>query len=556
MLEHGSATWPPTLRIARLWVVAALFCVAYVLVDAATYTFPSLTRAPAPWNPQAALAVVLIALGGLRFAPAVVVAVFASSWLVQDRLALSATSTLAAIAIAAAYCGGGWLLRRFTNWVEHEVTRRDMALFVLIAAATAVAAAALYSFAHTLSGAFDIVGLPVLSLQVVVGEMLGLVVIVPVLLLLARGAWRDTEAHPGDRWVITRHLLIFTLVIAAILAFIFIVRPFDRFRMFYLLFIPMIVIAVRHGLLGTVLAVPIVQVGLVTALWLVAVQVATAIEFQLLMLTLAMTGYFLGVLATERRRAAARLAMHERELREQRLSLSDAQRTASTSELAAAVAHDLNQPLSAIGTYARAAHLLASRPEIDRETLLKTLAQISSESSRAGQYVRRMRDFFRSGTMHSEIVSVRELVASAHTHVNDRLMRAGIRWDDDIPGNLPNLRVDAVQVGAVLDNLLGNACDALHDAPGRRLIRVSARRLAQSPRPMVRIFVQDTGPGVAPDVRDQLFKPLATSKPHGMGLGLALSRSIAERLGGNLSFDAEKSITTFCLDLPANENTH
>jgi two-component system C4-dicarboxylate transport sensor histidine kinase DctB len=70
---------------------------------------------------------------------------------------------------------------------------------------------------------------------------------------------------------------------------------------------------------------------------------------------------------------------------------------------------------------------------------------------------------------------------------------------------------------------------------------------------MLRITVQDNGPGVAPELRAQLFKPLATSKPQGMGLGLALSRSIAERLGGGLSFDAASSVATFHLDLPTDE---
>jgi len=106
----------------------------------------------------------------------------------------------------------------------------------------------------------------------------------------------------------------------------------------------------------------------------------------------------------------------------------------------------------------------------------------------------------------------------------------------------------------VLDNLLGNACDALADAPRPRRIRVSAMQLAGRSPPAIRISVQDNGPGIAAELRPQLFKPLATSKPHGMGLGLALSRSITERLGGELSFDAAASITTFHLDLPTDEH--
>jgi C4-dicarboxylate-specific signal transduction histidine kinase len=187
---------------------------------------------------------------------------------------------------------------------------------------------------------------------------------------------------------------------------------------------------------------------------------------------------------------------------------------------------------------------------VDHDTLFRALDQIAAESARAGQYVRRMREFFRTGAMHSESVSVTQLLDSAHAHLRDRLQRTGIEFESTIDPALPKLRVDAVQVGAVLDNLLGNACDALNGCPPPRRIRVTAGVHANS---LARITVQDSGPGVPLELRPQLFRPLATSKPHGMGLGLALSRSIAERLGGGLSFDAAGSVTTFHLDLPTDE---
>jgi two-component system sensor kinase FixL len=300
-------------------------------------------------------------------------------------------------------------------------------------------------------------------------------------------------------------------------------------------------------------AVPLVQLGLMAALTLSQSRAATAFEYQMLILALALTSMYIGLLTSERERVARRLAARERELREQRDALNETQRTAATAELSAALAHDLNQPLSAIGTYARAARLLAERDSIDRAKLFHTLDQIAAASSRAGQYVRRMRDFFRTGTMASERVAVEDLVGRAGAHLRDRIERAGISLELSIEPGLPPLRIDAVQAGAALDNLLGNACDALANAQRPRRIRVRAARLAGARRPLLRITVQDSGPGVPEELRPQLFKPLATSKPHGMGLGLALSRSIAERLGGGLSFDAASSVTTFHLDLPIDE---
>jgi C4-dicarboxylate-specific signal transduction histidine kinase len=341
--------------------------------------------------------------------------------------------------------------------------------------------------------------------------------------------------------------------VGGLLLAIFWWRPFDQFRMSYLLFLPMIVIAIRHGLFGAAVAVPLVQAGMIAAVSFSAARVATAFEYQMLTLALALTAIYIGLMSSERERAAQRLAARERELREQRNALAEMQRTAATAELSAALAHDLNQPLSAIGTYARAARLIAERDDAERATLFRTLEQISSESARAGQYVRRMRDFFRTGAMHSEEVRVGELIERGRAHLRDRLERSAIRFEVSLQPDLPPLHTDAVQVGAVLDNLLGNACDALADAPQPRRIRVSATTLAGREPPAIRISVQDNGPGVAAELRPQLFKPLATSKPHGMGLGLALSRSITERLGGGLSFDAAASITTFHLDLPTDE---
>jgi C4-dicarboxylate-specific signal transduction histidine kinase len=255
--------------------------------------------------------------------------------------------------------------------------------------------------------------------------------------------------------------------------------------------------------------------------------------------------------STERERATTRWAQGERELREQREALSEAQRTASTAELAAAVAHDLNQPLSAIGTYAKACRLMVERGEADVAAILKVLDQLAAESARAGQYVRRMREFFRTGATREERVDVKRLIETAHAHLRDRLQREGISWDTSIAPDLPPARGDAVQLGAILDNLFANACDALHQAPGQRAIFVTAMRVPDAERPIVRVYVEDSGPGIPSEVREQLFKPLATSKPHGMGLGLALSRSIAERLGGALWFDHDRPRTTFCLDLSA-----
>ncbi|HXW65654.1 MAG TPA: ATP-binding protein, partial [Burkholderiaceae bacterium] len=304
-------------------------------------------------------------------------------------------------------------------------------------------------------------------------------------------------------------------------------------------------------LFGIATTIPLAQLGLLGALTLAGMRPGTAFEFQLLMLTLAISTLYLGALSDERQRSAARIAGHERTLRERDRALAETQRIASTAELAAALAHDLNQPLSAIGTFARASQVLADRGEAERTKLIETLDQVVQESARAGQYLRRMRDFFRTGTMRLEPISVAGLVESTHAHVRDRLIRADIQWRCTIEPGLPAVSVDAVQIGAVLGNLVANACDALEGRLTWRQVHLKAFRITDGGDCQVRILVEDTGPGVPAEVRQRLFTPLATSKPNGMGLGLALSRSIAERQGGRLWFDPDREMTTFCLDLRA-----
>jgi len=537
----------------RPLLLAAVFCAVYLAVDAGTALFAVAPTQWTPWNPQAALALTLVATAGLRSIPVVIVAVLLAELLVRDAPA-GIGSLFSALLTASAYGAAGYAVQRFTRWTRAEVTMRDLSALVLIAFATSLAVALLLGVTHALAGTVSLRLLHVVSLQVVVGQALGMITAAPVLLLLASGAWRIEAASTVGHGRLRRDLLLFALALAALLLLIFWWRPFDQFRMSYLLFLPMIVMATRHGLFGTAVALPLVQLGLMAAVSVFAPRVATAFEYQMLALVLALTCMYLGLLSSERERSAQRLAARERELREQRNALSEIQRAAATAELSAALAHDLNQPLSAIGTYARAARLLVERDDGDRARLFRALDQIAGESARAGQYVRRMRDFFRTGAMHSEQVRVEDLVERGRAHLRDRLERDGIAFDISIAPGLPPLWTDAVQVGAVLDNLLGNACDSLAQAGPPRRIRVLAARLDGAPRPRLRISVQDNGPGVPEELRPQLFKPLATSKPHGMGLGLALSRSIAERLGGGLSFDASTSVTTFHLDLPIHEH--
>jgi signal transduction histidine kinase len=556
MTSHSESLAGPVIKegaFGRLFVRSALFVALYVLLDAAAYTLPAAPFAATPWNPHPALAVVLVIDGGIWYAPAVFAAVALAEVMVRDAPGTLLGTTIACAGMAAAYVCAGLAVRRLVQVPWARATVGDVARFVAVAAAGTLVAAALYVGGYQTDGTLDFAEAPRVLAHLWIGDLLGLAVLAPLLLLLAQSAWRHwRRLDRAMRRVAVRDTVLLIAALAALLVVVFGVKPFDEFRMSYLLFLPMIAFALRYGLVGAAIGLPCAQLGFILSLVITDTLSTSAVEFQLLMLTLAITTLFFGALADERRRSVEILASRERELRVQQSALSHAQRSAAAAELAAALAHELNQPLSAIGTYASACRVLA-RNDNDREQLLNALERVAEESARAGQFVRRMRDFFRTGAAHVEHVEVPALVAAARDQVGDRLTRSRIAWRESIEASLPSLPVDRVQIGAVLGNLLGNAIDALSSSGPPRAIEVRARRVGNN---AVRIEVRDSGPGVPVEVRDRLFQPMSTSKPEGMGLGLVISRTIAERHGGRLWLDTESHQTNFCLELPIDSASH
>ena len=529
--------------------VAFLLAALYLLADWGTDLFPHPRFGIQPWNAHPALAVCLIALAGRSYSPLLLIAVLGAWWMAPGAV-MGYQTILCAFALTITYGYAGVGVRRWSRWDRHEIGLRDVHA-LLVAAVPAIAIGAVIDALRQLQ-AIDLAAAQfwLLCFRIFVADFLGLIILSPLLLLAFSGNWR-TQVLPQSVPIAGRDALIFLVVVSGLLALVFGLQPLDEFRMSYLLFLPMIVVAMRYGILGAAVANPVVQVGLLGALAIIGIRPGVAFEFQLLMLTLAIAALYLGALSDERKRSVVHIAANERALRERGQALAEAQRIASTAELAAALAHDLSQPLSAISTYASASQVLAERGDAGRTQLVETLVQITQESSRAGQYLRRMREFFRTGAMREERVDVASLFSSTHAQFRDRLVLGSIEWVTTIEPGLPAVRADAVQIGAVLGNLVANACDALASTPSPRRIQCKAHLVRGQDPPKVRIEVMDSGPGVPELLRERLFTPLATSKPGGMGLGLALSRSITERQGGHLWFDAGRERTTFCLDLPA-----
>jgi len=228
---------------------------------------------------------------------------------------------------------------------------------------------------------------------------------------------------------------------------------------------------------------------------------------------------------TERQQTEARL----QELQTELVHMS---RLTAMGEMASALAHELNQPLSAIANYMKGSRrLLENRQDESAGLLRDAMDKAADQALRAGDIIRRLRDFVSRGESERRVEDVKKLVEEASALALVGAKDKGIRVRFAFAPRLNYVLADKVQVQQVLLNLMRNAIDAMETALTRELV------VATSPAPdnMIEISVADTGGGIAPEIADQLFQPFVTTKSHGMGVGLSISRTIIESHGGSIT---------------------
>jgi two-component system sensor kinase FixL len=224
----------------------------------------------------------------------------------------------------------------------------------------------------------------------------------------------------------------------------------------------------------------------------------------------------------------------EARLQELQSELVHVSRLTAMGEMASTLAHELNQPLSAIANYMKGSRRLLEGESDDRATMLRdALDRAAEQALRAGQIIRRLRDFVARGESERRVESVKKLIeeASALALVGAKDQGVRVRFMFDPTVDL--VLADKVQIQQVLLNLIRNAIEAMAGAPKRELT-VSAESAADN---MVTMRVADTGPGIAPEMASQLFQPFVTTKQHGMGVGLSISRTIVEAHGGQIGME-------------------
>ncbi|HET6970737.1 MAG TPA: PAS domain S-box protein [Phenylobacterium sp.] len=239
--------------------------------------------------------------------------------------------------------------------------------------------------------------------------------------------------------------------------------------------------------------------------------------------------YFTGFVRDLTERQAA-----ERRLQDLQGELVHVSRLSALGEMASALAHELNQPLTAATNFMKGCLILARRDPIDRARLEDMISQGADQALRAGQIIRRLRDFVAKGEADRRLEHLPTLLEEAGALAMVGARERSVRLRFEIDPKIDLVLADKVQIQQVALNLIRNAIEAMEDCPRRDLV-VGARIISQD---MVEVWVSDTGHGISPEVAEQLFQPFMTTKVHGMGIGLSISRTIIEAHGGRIWVEA------------------
>lgn len=490
-----------------------LFAAAYVALDWVSFIHQLAPIGITPWNPAPGLALAVMILRGPGLAPLVVVSAVLADVVVRGQSVPLLVSIATGLVVGFGYAAAAKVLRDRLALDANLARLRDVFALTGTAVVAALVVAMLYVGAFAGAGLLPRDQVFQALSRYWIGDMIGIAVATPLLLVLPTGRWPRPSAAVLAEAVSQGAAIVFALWL------IFGVEEIYELRFFYILFLPLIWIGSRFGIRGAVLGNLAGQGGLIVAFLTVGHMSSTVTTFQYLMLALATATLFLGAAVSERRGVEDMLRTRQDELAHtSRLSLAG--------EMAGALAHELNQPLLASIAFTRAAQRMLAHDPPDIAKAGGALDRAVSEAQRAGAIIRSLREFIGKGDTRREPEPLAALVADALALVAPECSRKGLRLVMGVDKTLPAVHVDRVQVQQVVLNLVRNAMEA-----SAREVAVTARALDDG---FVEVEVRDNGSGVSDEVEERLFEPFNTSKASGMGLGLSISRTIVEAHGGRL----------------------
>jgi C4-dicarboxylate-specific signal transduction histidine kinase len=530
----------PRIISLSLPIVGLAYLAGYVFLDWISFIHPFTPYANiTPWNPPTGLSFVLVLLFGQRLIPLLFVAPLLGDFAIRELPMPWPVEIVTVIVV-----GGGYsvalllLLSPAARFDPALSSMRD--LFLLLFAAALSATVVSFGYVGTLMIA-DLLpsrDLVAAGLRYWVGDVIGIAVVAPfALIFLTRRRLPEISAERAAQLV----------AIVASLVLVLVYARSSHLQLFYLLFLPIVWIAIRSGLEGVTIGILLTQIGLIFGVQLLSLEEVDLTALQVLLLVLTMTGLVAGAVVTEHRQTELQLRMHQD-------SLARLARFGSLGELAAAIAHEINQPLTAAGTYARlVVDALASRSVRD-PTIADMAAKVTAQVDRAAEILRGLRALIRLDKSGRAPSGIDRIVEETLELCRPEFDRYNIEVKVTLDDRLPPVMVNLLQIEQVVLNVLRNAVEAIHLAGHvSGIITIEAVQLGDT---TAEIRIHDTGPGFPPQFKADQLPPLSSTKPEGLGIGLSLCRTIVESHGGRLTSGDSTNGAVVRFTLPIAKNFH
>jgi signal transduction histidine kinase len=499
----------------------AFYLGTYLVLHWATFVFVLPDFRVTPWNLETGLSFLVAYLWGPMTWPLLLTANIAGEYVtgyVSDVRGVLLRSTL----YASAYAGFGALLA----WWSSGNRQGSLPQILKFLALSAVAA---LLFGILLVGGISwMTRMPsprILSAIVTsaTGDMIGILSIVPLYF-----AYTAARSAGGIKKINLLHSAAGVLAIGVASFIVFGLDETDEFKVFYLILLPVVAIALSYGFIGAALSVFASDVMMMVIIYARDVAPATATELQILMITLSTTGLLLGSVVSDRTSLSSELLESHQKLNDAQARLLHSSRVMLINEMASAIAHEINQPLSAIRNYCRAIQRLLSNPLNDQQKLSSLVAAAVEQVDTASEIINETRRFVRREDPGAAKASVNDSIAICVRLLQHDIDKSKIRIRTTSPPEL-YAGIPPLKLQQVLLNLVKNSVEAIGDCDG--IIFVSTQRIDGG---RIEISVRDTGVGIPEKIRADLFNPFVTTKEHGLGLGLSLSHSIVTDHGGEL----------------------
>jgi two-component system, LuxR family, sensor kinase FixL len=527
-----------------------IFLSAYLILEWVSFIHEYKGLPITPWNPGLGVAFALMIFAGSRYGVLLFVGIVLAEFLVvNSKLEWPIIVSIAAI-IATGYGLIAAGLRKHLR-IDTGLNRLSDVLLLLFAGISgAILVALMLSVLLLTSAEIDFDDILVTFVPLLIGDIIGIAVMTPLTLRLI--------LHPDKlpiRFSLTlaSEILLFVLLITVALWIIVGTESANGFKFFYLLFLPVVVAAVRHGLDGACVSLALSQIALVGILHVHGYDARVFTEFQMLMLILTATGLIVGVVVSERQNSDRLARQAETRLKEKEAEAAQAARLSLVSGMASALIHEINQPMTAARALARSAQQIMRAPDADLVRADSNLTTMIAQIDHAGRVIRRMRDFVRRGRPHVSTIHVRSMIEDALTLVRAEAAAKQVQIDIDAADDLPAVHGDRTQLEQVVLNLVRNASESIAGA-GKTDGRIRIAAYWRDAPKRIEIAVSDNGPGIDQELADRLFEPLTTSKQAGFGLGLPICMSIVESHGGRLWLHAQGAGNTeFRFSLPTGQ---